>query len=92
MITNILGPNAPKQCEYQYPFQTVPEFIDFCQKLTRWGESGVYGFLTHLNSRAAAQLLLQSITVEARQQMIFAQVFPYTSPFLMKLDEVTNND
>ncbi|KAI5816477.1 stress response protein Rds1 [Pyronema omphalodes] len=73
MISNILGPNAPRQCEYQYPFQTVPEFIDFCQKLTRWGESGVYGFLEHLDSRAAAQLLLQSITTEARQQMIFRQ-------------------
>ncbi|KAF8242691.1 hypothetical protein K440DRAFT_656442 [Wilcoxina mikolae CBS 423.85] len=73
LISNILGPHAPRQCEYQYPFHTVSEFIDFCQKLTRWGESGVYGFLPHLDSRAAAQLLLQSITTEARQQMIFRQ-------------------
>ncbi|KAF8542860.1 ferritin-like domain-containing protein [Trichophaea hybrida] len=81
LISNILGPQAPRQCEYQYPFETVPEFIDFCQKLTRWGESGVYGFLPHLDSRPAAQLLLQSITTEARQQMIFRQfegLFPMT--------------
>ena len=42
-------------------------------QLTRFGESGVYGFLEHLDSRAAAELLLQSITTEARQQMIFRQ-------------------
>ena len=42
-------------------------------KLTRFGESGVYGFLEHLDSRAAASLLLDSITTEARQQMIFRQ-------------------
>lgn len=73
LITNMLGPRAPKECEYQYPFKTVREFIDFCQKLTRWGEAGVYGFLPHLNSRPAAQMLLQTITTEARQQMIFRQ-------------------
>ncbi|KAH9483520.1 Protein rds1 [Psilocybe cubensis] len=73
LLTNILGPRAAKQCTYQYPFETVREFVDFCQKLTRFGESGVYGFLEHLNSRDAAQLLLQSITTEARQQMIFRQ-------------------
>ncbi|KJA16414.1 hypothetical protein HYPSUDRAFT_147726 [Hypholoma sublateritium FD-334 SS-4] len=74
LLTNILGPErAAKQCTYRYPFQTVREFVDFCQKLTRFGESGVYGFLEHLDSRASAQLLLQSITTEARQQMIFRQ-------------------
>ena len=73
MLTNILGPTAAKPCTYQYPFKTVREFIDFCQKLTRFGESGVYGFIEHLDSRPAAQLLLQSITTEARQQMIFRQ-------------------
>ena len=41
--------------------------------LTPRGESGVYGFLPHLDSRPAAQLLLQSITTEARQQMVFRQ-------------------
>ncbi|KPM45244.1 Protein rds1 [Neonectria ditissima] len=73
VITNMLGPQAPKQCTYNYPVSNVPEYIDFNQKLTRWGESGVYGFLPHLNSGPAAQLLLQSITIEARQQMIFRQ-------------------
>ncbi|KAL1966830.1 hypothetical protein VTN77DRAFT_3795 [Rasamsonia byssochlamydoides] len=73
MISNILGASSPQQCDYRYPFTTVREFVDFCQKLTRFGESGVYGFLPHLNSREAAQLLLQSITTEARQQMIFRQ-------------------
>lgn len=73
VITNMLGPQAPKQCTYNYPVTNVREFIDFNQKLTRWGESGVYGFLPHLNSGPAAQLLLQSITVEARQQLIFRQ-------------------
>ncbi|KAM4055552.1 Protein rds1 [Hirsutella rhossiliensis] len=70
---NGLRPQAPKQCTYNYPMSNVPEFLDFNQKLTRWGEAGVYGFLPHLNSGPAAQLLLQSITVEARQQMIFRQ-------------------
>ncbi|KAL0567682.1 hypothetical protein V5O48_014317 [Marasmius crinis-equi] len=72
-LSNILGANAAKPCNYTYPFDDVRGFVDFCQKLTRWGESGVYGFLEHLNSRAAAQILLQSITTEARQQMIFRQ-------------------
>lgn len=73
LISNILGAQAPVQCTYNYPYTTVREFIDFCQKLTRFGESGVYGFINHLDSREAAQLLLQSITTEARQQMIFRQ-------------------
>lgn len=73
LITNILGAQAPVQCTYNYPYTTVREYIDFCQKLTRFGESGVYGFLNHLDSREAGQLLLQSITTEARQQMIFRQ-------------------
>lgn len=73
MLSNIIGPAAPQQCQYNYPFFTVKEFFDFCQKLTRFGESGVYGYLPHLDSREAAQLLLQSITTEARQQMAFRQ-------------------
>jgi Ferritin-like domain len=73
LITNILGVGAPVQCTYNYPYTTVREFLDFCQKLTRFGESGVYGFLNHLDSREAGQLLLQSISTEARQQMIFRQ-------------------
>ena len=73
LITNMLGAEAPKQCTYNYPYTTVREFIDFCEKLTRFGESGVYGFMNHMDSREAAQLLLQSISTEARQQMIFRQ-------------------
>lgn len=73
LISNILGAEAPQQCNYNYPFTTVREFVDFCQKLTRFGESGVYGFLGHLDSREAATLLLQSISTEARQQLIFRQ-------------------
>lgn len=73
VLSNMLGPSAPKQCTYNYPFKNVPEYIDFNQKLTRWAEAGVYGFLGHLNSQPAAQLLLQSITIEARQQLIFRQ-------------------
>ncbi|PSR82810.1 hypothetical protein BD289DRAFT_483667 [Coniella lustricola] len=73
ILTNMLGPNAPKQCTYNYPTMNPREYIDFNQKLTRWGESGVYGFLNHLDSREVGQILLQSITTEARQQMIFRQ-------------------
>jgi hypothetical protein len=74
LISNILQGKGAKRCQYTYPFKTVPEFLDFCQKLTRWGESGVYGFLAHLNSRPSATLLTQSITTEARQQMAFRQL------------------
>lgn len=73
LLTNMLGDNAPKQCTYNYPSMNLREYIDFSQKLTRWGESGVYGFLNHLDAREVGQLLLQSITTEARQQMIFRQ-------------------
>ncbi|GAA5976933.1 hypothetical protein JCM10908_005684 [Rhodotorula pacifica] len=73
-LTNILGVDrAAKQCVYEYPFTTLKEGILFNQLLTRWGEAGVYGFLNQLNSRPSAQVLLQSITTEARQQMIFRQ-------------------
>ncbi|GAA5967692.1 hypothetical protein JCM8115_006904 [Rhodotorula mucilaginosa] len=73
-LTNILGVDrAAKQCVYEYPFTTLKEGIVFNQLLTRWGEAGVYGFLNQLNSRPSAQVLLQSITTEARQQMIFRQ-------------------
>ena len=50
----------------------------------------MYGFLEHLDSRAAAELLLQSITTEARQQMIFRQLeglFPM--PVSIDLDSPT---
>lgn len=61
-------------CSYSYPFSTVKEFIAFCELLTRFGEAGVYGFLGQLDSRPASQILLQSITTEARQQMNFRQL------------------
>jgi hypothetical protein len=74
LLTNMLGETAAPQCTYDYPFRTVREFIDFNQKLTRWGESGVWGFLNHLDSREVAQLLSQSIATEARQQLSFRQM------------------
>lgn len=74
LLSNMLGEAAPPQCTYDYPFTTVREFVDFCQRLTRWGESGVWGFINHLDSRETAQLLAQSIATEARQQMSFRQM------------------
>lgn len=74
LLTYMLGERAPKQCTYNYPFQTVREFVDFNQKLTRFGESGVWGFINHLDSREVGQLLAQSIATEARQQMSFRQM------------------
>lgn len=74
LLTNMLGESAPVQCTYNYPYTTVREFIDFNQKLTRWGESGVWGFINHLDSREVGQLLSQSIATEARQQISFRQM------------------
>lgn len=74
LLSNMLGHTAPPQCTYNYPFTTVREFVDFNQILTRWGESGVWGFINHLDSREVGQLLAQSIATEARQQMIFRQM------------------
>jgi len=42
LLSNMLGATAAPQCTYDYPFTTVREFVDFCQRLTRWGESGVW--------------------------------------------------
>jgi hypothetical protein len=74
LLTNMLGQAAPVQCTYNYPFKTVREFVDFNQKLTRFGESGVWGFINHLDAREVGQLLAQSIATEARQQMAFRQM------------------
>ncbi|KAH3917498.1 hypothetical protein HBI56_108620 [Parastagonospora nodorum] len=74
LLSNMLGETAAPQCTYDYPFRTVREFIDFNQKLTRWGESGVWGFINHLDSREVGQLLSQSIATEARQQISFRQM------------------
>lgn len=75
LLSNLLGGpgGATPQCTYNYPYTTVHEAFDFTQKLTRFGESGVWGFQAHLDSREVAQLLDQSIATEARQQMIFRQ-------------------
>jgi hypothetical protein len=73
LLSDMLGPQAPRPCTYNYPVTNVREYIDFNQKLTRWAEAGVYGFLPHLNSGPAASMLLQTVTVEARQQLIFRQ-------------------
>ncbi|KAI9661187.1 MAG: hypothetical protein M1821_009514 [Bathelium mastoideum] len=74
LLTNMLGETAPPQCTYNYPFTTVREWLDFNQILTRYGESGVWGFINHLDSREVGQLLAQSIATEARQQMILRQL------------------
>lgn len=74
LLSNMLGETAAPQCTYNYPYTNVREFVDFNQQLTRWGESGVWGFINHLDSREVGQLLAQSIATEARQQMIFRQM------------------
>lgn len=73
-LRSIIGPErAALQCEYVYPYTTVPQFIQFAQLVTRVGESGVLGFLPHLDSRPSAAGLLQAITTESRQQLILRQ-------------------
>lgn len=74
LLSNMLGETAPKQCTYDYPFKTVREFLDFNAKLTRWGESGNWGFLSHLDSKEVATLIVQAEAIEARQQAIFRQM------------------
>jgi len=74
LLTNMLGESAPKQCTYDYPFTTVREFIDFNVKVTRWGEAGTWGFLSHLDSKEVATLLVQAEAIEARQQLVFRQM------------------
>ena len=75
LVANMLSwESAPRQCTYDYPFTTVREYIDFMQKLTRWGESGNWGFIGHLDSREVATLLVQAEAIEARQQTVFRQM------------------
>ena len=48
------------------------------------GESGILGFIEHLDSRAAAQLLAQTLTASSREQIIFRQyegLFPVPVDF-----------
>ncbi|KAJ5476937.1 hypothetical protein N7475_002666 [Penicillium sp. IBT 31633x] len=74
LLSNMLGETAPNQCTYDYTFKTVREFLDFNSKLTRWGESGNWGFLSHLDSKEVATLIVQAEAIEARQQAIFRQM------------------
>ena len=74
LLSNMLGETAAPQCTYDYPYTNVREFVDFNQILTRFGESGVWGFINHLDAREVGQLLAQSIATEARQEMIFRQM------------------
>ena len=73
LLSNMLGEAAPPQCTYDYPYKTVREFIDFNIYLTRVGESGTWGFLSHLDSLEVATLLVQGEAIEARQQQVFRQ-------------------
>ena len=73
LLSNMLGETAAPQCTYNYPYTNPREFVDFNQILTRYGESGVWGFINHLDSREVGQLLSQSIATEARQEQIFRQ-------------------
>jgi hypothetical protein len=94
LIQNMLQGKGAKPCNYSYPFETVREFIDFSIDLTRWGEAGTYGFIPHLNSRPSAELLLQSISTEARQQMVFRQfegLFPMPVRFCFRVSRTIRN-
>ncbi|KIJ94209.1 hypothetical protein K443DRAFT_642254 [Laccaria amethystina LaAM-08-1] len=84
LLSNMIGEQAANQCTYQFPFQAVREFINFSQQIAAIGESGILGFIEHLNSRAAAQLLAQTLTASSREQMIFRQyegLFPVPVDF-----------
>ncbi|KAL6706217.1 hypothetical protein ACN47E_005952 [Coniothyrium glycines] len=90
LLTNMLGEAAPKQCIYDYPFTTVREFIDFNVKVTRFGESGTWGFLSHLDSREVATMIVQAEAIEARQQMAFRQMLglhPMPVPFVPSIPQ-----
>jgi len=73
VLTSILGSNAAKSCQYQYNFNSVGEFFDFSQRVTRYGESGIYGFLPLLENKALPHLVLLAVSTEARQQAAFRQ-------------------
>jgi hypothetical protein len=80
VLTSILGSNAAKSCQYQYNFnvslsnslnghrlivtQSVGEFFDFSQRVTRYGESGIYGFLPLLENKALPHLVLLAVSTE----------------------------
>jgi len=67
-------------CDYHWPnFMNILDFLDFNQKATRWGESGVVGYLQHLQSRPGGTVLTEGIVTEARQQFAFRQLSGYTA-------------
>ncbi|RHZ43057.1 putative stress response protein (Rds1) [Aspergillus thermomutatus] len=74
LLSNMLGESTPRQCTYSYPFKTVREFLNFNVKLTRWGESGTWGWLRHLNSKEVATMVVKAEAIEARQQATFRQL------------------
>ncbi|KAF2768242.1 hypothetical protein EJ03DRAFT_352326 [Teratosphaeria nubilosa] len=75
LVANMLGWEAArKQCQYDYPFTNVREYIDFMAKMTRWGEAGNWGFMPHLDCRECAGLLTQAEAIEARQVSVFRQM------------------
>jgi len=66
---------ATARCQYNFPnFTDILDFIDLNQRITRFGESGVIGFLSHLNSQPSATNLVQAIATETRQQFAFRQL------------------
>lgn len=75
LFTNILAlQNASQLCNYSYPSTIVQRIIDFSMRITRLDESGTLSFLEHLNSRASASLLLEAISTESYQEMVFRQL------------------
>ena len=54
------------------------------------GESSILGFIEHLDSRAVAQLLAQTLTASSHEQMIFCQyegLFPVSVNFQMVITQ-----
>lgn len=81
----MLGPGAAKACTYNYTgaFNNVREYLDFNQKVTKFGEAGVWGFLGHMNSRDSATLMSQSIATETRQQVSCRTATPLLASMLI---------
>ncbi|EIM92371.1 Rds1 protein [Stereum hirsutum FP-91666 SS1] len=91
IFENFLAPNLTQQCTYSYPnFTSVRDWIDFSMKVTRFGESGTFGFLAHLNAQDIASMIFDAIATEARQQMVFRQfegLFPMPFWFIPSITQ-----
>ncbi|KAI0310971.1 hypothetical protein OF83DRAFT_1069622 [Amylostereum chailletii] len=75
LLSNILYPNVTQPCTYAFPaFNDAREFVDFATKALRFGESGMLGFLSHLDAQDSASLLQGTLAVKSRQQMLFRQL------------------